>query len=438
MRLALFTSQFPSRVSTFFARDLRALLDAGVEVDVFPIYSLDVRLWQYVPEILSPKVFPRHRVHHLSLGRSLRLWRPWPARRMKRLAHDAAAVGLSALPYGILPVAKSFYTFPKACAWARQRSAKDYDHVLAYWGNYAATCACVFHRLLDRDIPFSMFLHAGTDLYRTQVYLSQKLLYADNIFVVCEFNREFLRHRYPRIYPRIAEKIHLHHLGLNLDDLPFQPGGRSPRRVLGVARFSWHKGFEYLLRAVGKLAARGVNVEVDLIGDGEGRKSLETLTRRLGIGRQVQFLGWLPFADVQAAMARAALLVHPSPDIGDGVPTVIKEAQALGTPVVGTRVAGIPELLDHGRCGMVVPPKDAGALAEAIALLLADEALRRRYAHAARQHAENLYDMWRNGLRLAAMLRTTVRRLRDGQPPSRRPERPQRILPRSHDASLRP
>lgn len=66
MKLALFTSQFPGKVSTFFARDVRGLLAAGVEVDVFSIYPEDRRLWKWVPEVLDESVFPRSRVHHAS------------------------------------------------------------------------------------------------------------------------------------------------------------------------------------------------------------------------------------------------------------------------------------------------------------------------------------------------------------------------------------
>ena len=86
------------------------------------------------------------------------------------------------------------------------------------------------------------------------------------------------------------------------------------------------------------------------------------------------------------------------------MPTVIKEAAALGLPVVGTRVAGIPELLDEGRCGCLVPPRDVQALASAIGRLLADEPLRREYSQQARHHAETILNLWANGRRLAELL----------------------------------
>ena len=77
---------------------------------------------------------------------------------------------------------------------------------------------------------------------------------------------------------------------------------------------------------------------------------------------------------------------------------------ALGTPVIASDVAGIPEALDDGRCGILVPPKDVGALADAMATLLGDASLRRTLADRARRRTEQQFDMWRNGARLAELL----------------------------------
>lgn len=110
-------------------------------------------------------------------------------------------------------------------------------------------------------------------------------------------------------------------------------------------------------------------------------------------------------------MRSATLFVH-APLGEDAMPTVIKEALASGIPVVGSRTAGIPELLDDGRCGALVPPDDVPALTDAIATLLADPGLRHRYAEAGRRHAETTYDLGKNGpsfvARLLATHRTTI------------------------------
>ena len=109
-------------------------------------------------------------------------------------------------------------------------------------------------------------------------------------------------------------------------------------------------------------------------------------------------------------MARATVLVHPSDGLGDGLPNVIREAMALGTPVIASDVAGIPDALGDG-CGVLVPPQNPAAIADGIATLLADEGARARIAERARRRVEERYDVWQNGAALAALLRHSRRRM---------------------------
>ncbi|HEX6965428.1 MAG TPA: glycosyltransferase [Gemmatimonadaceae bacterium] len=407
MRLAIFTNRFPAPVSTFFARDVRALLEAGVDVDVFALYPLSPELWRLVPAILNERVLPRSRVHHASVGQTLRSAKPWPPRALGDLVRDVVRVGVPAARRGADPLSKSLYAIIQGRRWSEQCPG-PYDHVLAYWGNYAATCAYAFHRRTSPRAPFSIMLHAGTDLYRTPADLPRKLRYADNIFVVCEFNRRFLRERFPALFARIAGKVHVHHLGLDLAEFRYEPNDRPPCTVLGVGTLEEPKGFDVLLRAAAALHEQGTAVRVELVGDGPAARSLRALARELRIDARVVFRGWLPPDEVRIAMRHATLLAHPSIALGDAVPTVIKEAMAIGTPVVASDLAGIPELLDSGRCGVLVPPRDVLALARAIAMLLAHDAERACFAAAARAHMERTFDLWRNGRRLAELLASTT------------------------------
>lgn len=408
MRLAVFTAEFPGRINTFFARDMSALLRAGVEIDIFPIYPQQPQYWPAVPACLGPDVLPRDRVHYarpIDAFIARAEGRPWRTRL--RFLADTARVRASAVRFGPAAWAKSEYVFPKAWTWARAAGDR-YDHVLAYWGNYTATAAYLFARLIDRDPPFSMLLHAH-DLYACQVFLREKLLRADNILVVCEFNRRFLAERFADIYPRIAEKVHLHHLGLDLGAVEPAFEARRPHTCLAVGRHDPSKGFDDLLRAAAIVRRRGLDIDVALVGDGAQTDALKRLAASLGIAGCVRFLGWLPFDAVPAAMREATMLVHPSCGLGDAVPTVIKEAMALGTPVIGSTAVGIPELLDGGHCGLLVPERNAERLADAIERLLRDADERARLGRAGRAFAERTFDLWRNGQRLAERLRATRR-----------------------------
>ena len=155
---------------------------------------------------------------------------------------------------------------------------------------------------------------------------------------------------------------------------------------------------------------------LEFVGDGEQRAALQRLAADLGVTDRIQFRGWQPFAAVREAMNRATILVHPSDGLGDGLPNVIREAMALGTPVVASDVAGIPDALRDG-CGGLVQPKDPAALAAALERLLDDPVERHAVAARARSRAEERYDLWRNGARLAEILRTSRRSTRRrGQP----------------------
>ena len=408
MKLAVFTSQYPGRTTTFFERDMRALLEAGVDLDIFSIYPLNPQLRRYTLGILDERVLAPERIHHLDLVDCLRQARPGRLSRVTTFLRDAAAITVSAIRYGPGPLAKSLYVLPKAWTWAA-RFRDRFDHVLAYWGNYAGTCAYAFHRLTNPAVPFSVWLHAGTDLYFQPVFLRQKLLHADTIITCCAFNREFIHERFPDVAPAIAHKIHVCYHGLDLSAFPYEPDHRPPRTIIAVGRFAPDKGFDYLLRAVAHLSSRGIDVALELVGAGPEGPALRRLAAELGIADRVRFRGWLHFTEVHAAMRQATVLVHPSAGLGDGLPNVIREAMALGTPVIASRVAGIAEALDDGRCGMLVPTKDVGALVEAMATLLADGTLRRTYAERARRWTEQRFDTWRNGAWLADHLRSIRR-----------------------------
>ena len=415
MRLAVFTSKYPARVATFFERDLRALLETGLEIDVFSIAPLDEAMWRHSLDLLGPAHLPRNRVHHLPLARALRR-APSVFRQAATAGRDAARVLASAARFGPTRLAKTAYVLPKAWTWAAEHAGR-YDHVLAYWGNYTGTCAYAFHRLAAPDVPFSIWLHAGTDLYRSPVFMREKLRYADNVITCCDFNRGYILKHFADV-DGIERKLHVCHHGLDLGGFAPRFDGRATNRVLAVGRLSQRKGFDYLIRATHLLCARGVDITVEFLGDGEERERLQTLATEVGVADRVRFRGWLPFAQVRQAMNEATVLVHPSDGLGDGLPNVVREAMAFGLPVIASRVAGIPDALTDG-CGVLVPPKNEDELAAAIERLLHDPDERLRLAQRARARTEEHYDMWRNGARLSQLLRETRRPIdRDAVTPS--------------------
>lgn len=144
---------------------------------------------------------------------------------------------------------------------------------------------------------------------------------------------------------------------------------------VSISHLRREKGHEVLLDAFAQVGQRAPSVRLRIAGDGPLRSHLEQRCRHLGIEGSVEFLGAVP--DVWDILARAGLAVFPSLTEPQGI--AVLEAMAAGCPVIASRVGGIPEMVDHGRNGHLVPPADAPALADAMLRLHGDDQLRARY-----------------------------------------------------------
>jgi len=171
---------------------------------------------------------------------------------------------------------------------------------------------------------------------------------------------------------RPAKKIVLNHHGLEHDSLPARAA--SPGDViLAAGRFEPKKGFDVLIRACGILATRGRNVRCAIVGDGKLKGKLARLIAEAGSGG-VELRPWMPHETLMQQVAEAAVVVSPSvvPRTGDrdGIPNILLEAMSIGTPVVASNVGGINEVVVDGETGILIPPGDPRALADAIGRIL--------------------------------------------------------------------
>jgi glycosyltransferase involved in cell wall biosynthesis len=166
---------------------------------------------------------------------------------------------------------------------------------------------------------------------------------------------------------------------------PRDPAAGAPV-VLYAGRLRTRKAVAVLIAAFARLRAEHPAALLILAGDGEQRPALEAQARRLGIAAAVRFLGAQPRDAMAARYAAADLFCLPS--LYEGFPLAILEAMAAGLPVVATAVAGVPEAVDHGVTGLLVPPEDATALARALGELAADPARARRMGEAGRRRVE--------------------------------------------------
>ena len=159
--------------------------------------------------------------------------------------------------------------------------------------------------------------------------------------------------------------------------------GAGSMRLLMAAHFTPVKGHRFALEAVARTRARGLDVTLDLLGDGPGRRPAERLAAELGLDGAVRFHGRR--SDLGAWMQRCDAVVLPSSWEGFGL--VLAEALAAGRPAVAFAIGGVTEVVDHGETGLLTPPGDSTALAQALEDLAADPALRRRLGERGREVA---------------------------------------------------
>jgi glycosyltransferase involved in cell wall biosynthesis len=267
-------------------------------------------------------------------------------------------------------------------------------------------------------IPFCMSAHAK-DIWITPDWEKREKLAECRFVTTCTASgAAHLRELAP------GAEILLNHHGLDPSRFPAPQratgpdGGDSARPVglLGVARLVPKKGVDVLLEALARLP-RDLAWRYEHIGGGALRRELEARAEALGLGGRVAWLGPRPQDEVLSAYRRAELFVLPSrvakDGDRDGLPNVLLEAGSQELATVASDVAAVPELIEDGVSGRLVPAGDAVALARAIEALIRDPALRLRLGRAARASVLERFAMEPGLERLAARLRAEIAPLAD-------------------------
>ncbi|HQR87722.1 MAG: glycosyltransferase [Caulobacter sp. 12-67-6] len=180
---------------------------------------------------------------------------------------------------------------------------------------------------------------------------------------------------------------------------PFAAPGTAIR-IVAAGRLHPKKGFDVLIRAIGLLRARGLDVVCDIAGEGEERAHLEHLIAELDLGAAVSLIGWT--ADISTFLAMGDLFAFPSHQ--EGFPLALLEAMAVALPVVSSAIDGPVEMVADGETGRLVSPDDPAALADALADLIARPDVARTLGERARETVLRDYGSARLARRLEAVL----------------------------------
>ncbi|MGH7960326.1 MAG: glycosyltransferase [Candidatus Binatia bacterium] len=399
-RIAYYLHGFPVLSETFIQREVAALRRAGLAVEVVAHGAQDV---EYLGDDVQALMQQTHYLTPLDRQKLARYilgfsrWRPLTL--MNVFLHVVCCRYDAQKSFG-----RDVYVFRHAVYLAGVLHEKGVNHVHAPWASLDAFVALLAARLLQ--IPYTVQARAY-DLHRhsSACGLPTRLAHAEWVMTNAEYNASVIKSLLP---PESASKVHTIYEGIDLER--FRPGNGkresdSVVRVLSVARLVEPKGLEYLIGACKILKDGGHTVRCEIIGGRVATEAnyyirLQKLRQTLALEQEVRFLGTQPFARVLEKYAEADLFVLPSVIAGDGsgdvTPNVVIEAMAMKLPVVSTKSRGIPELVEDGVSGLLVPPRDKEALVQAILRLMEDEKLRVTLGNNARKKVEERFDISKN------------------------------------------
>lgn len=195
------------------------------------------------------------------------------------------------------------------------------------------------------------------------------------------------------------KKITVHRMGIDLQKFTYRhrtPPTKEQIQIVTIGRFVEKKGLEYGIRAIAQLKSIYPNIEYKILGDGNLRESLEALIQDFGLEKNVKLLGWKQSDEIVEILNQSHILLTPSVTAqnGDqeGIPVVLMEAMAMGLPVISTEHSGIPELVEEGVSGFLVPERDSDALAQKIQAIIEHPELYLKFAAEGRLKVEKFYD----------------------------------------------
>lgn len=410
LRIAMVVGAFPVISETFVVNQVVGLLDQGHEVDIFTLSPRPARLDSVHPVVLERGLLERTRYAASRpkeglafLGAALR-----QLREMSKNHPSALPYLLDAFTYR--EDAYALRLLAMACMFAREPA---YDVMHCQFGNLGrAMLALCDGGLFDGALVVSF---RGSDISR------------------------FVQRRGPRVYDRLFQRgdgfftnsrwfeqrlqkmgcdparLEVLYSGIDLTRFPHRTRQRDasrPLRLITVGRLAEKKGVIYAVEAVARLHREALNFEYQIVGDGEQRPAIQALIKKRGLEGVVHLLGAKNQPEVIELLANADIFVAPNVRAAngdeEGPVNVIKEAFAMNLPVVATRHGGIPELVENGVSGWLVPEREPVALGERIGHMAQHPEEWPRMSQAARLHLERHFALDRQNDRLVDIYRRAI------------------------------
>jgi len=409
MRVAFFTTLFPKLSEPFVLDQIVGLIDRGHEVDIYAARSNGMSKLQ--PDVVRYELLRRTHYRTSPPKNYLRRLIHIPGLFVRKGRHNPGAFfrALNVRRYGRR--AGSLELLYTCCDLMPRR---EYDIVHAHFGPNGAYAA----DLRDLGVLTGGLVttfHGYDATYHLRAFgpgVYGRLFESGEVFTV---NTGFTGQNVVKLGCP-PEKIIVLPVGLHLSR--FAPRPRSVQSngeviVLTVARLVEKKGVEYAVQSMAKVGKRHPNARLLVVGDGPLRGQIEALIQSLAMGDNVELLGWKDHDELRELYAKTDVFMLPSVTASngdmEGQGLVLQEAQAMCIPVVSTLHNGIPEGVQDGVSGFLVPERDPDALADRLIHLIEQPRLREEMGRAGRQFMEQKYDLEKLNDRLVEIYQNVIK-----------------------------
>lgn len=399
MKLAYLLNVYPLISTTFIRREIEAIEALGQPVERFAL-----RHWD--GDLVDPlDIAERGRTHYIITGSK------------SALIRDALMV-LITKPIGLLALLPLWWRIWRnadrklvqhvaylleALAFYRRTRKLGIDHVHTHFSTNATTVA-MFARHLGGP-SYSFTVHGPDELVPGEpAALSIREKARDAAFIVAI--TAYCRNRIAQEAPEAADKIRIVPCGIDVETFAFDPQPPESSRIICIGRLCANKGQVHIPPAVAAVIGEFPDLVVELIGGGEDEEEIRAAVACHGVEKQVILHGWGSGDYVRAQLEAGRAMLLPS--YAEGLPIGIMEALAIGRPVLTTRIAGIPELVDSG-CGWIFEPGDEAAIAEALrGIMRATVAERAAMGAEGRRRVEERHDRRKSARMLLDLFRQAV------------------------------
>jgi colanic acid/amylovoran biosynthesis glycosyltransferase len=393
MRILFIVGKFPLLSETFILNQITGLIDRGHEVDIYAASSVnnstvhsDIEKYHLLDRTYYRSSIPRGRLLRLLKGLTLAAANGFkePATLLRSLnvvKYGKSAASMSLLYEAIPLVGRSSYDIIH-CHFGPNGNR---GRLLRDFGFLEGKLITTFHGF---DIT-KLLQKQGKNIY-------DRLFDTGDIFLP-------ISKRWRDLLIELGcdeKKIVVHRMGVDCKKFAFKPRQlpkNSKVRFVSIARFVEKKGLEYGIRAVAKLARVNKNIEYSIVGDGPLKRHLQDLSMELGVTDTVHMVGSKPQHQVIKILNKAHILVAPSvtTKVGnqEGIPVVLMEGMAMGLPIVSTQHSGIPELIENGVSGFLVPERNIDALFDKLHYLVKRPEIWPKMGRHGRKCVQERYDI---------------------------------------------